>query len=695
MQFTQLRAIQLENASNRKLEACAKLLSGAVERYQLNRMLAVWQFIATLVATSAEDPKVYNEYKNSPTLRIIMTGGKSNPALQSLVNLLVRRELIKVITSEEYLTDVPTSFQKQANLTTNKGLEIPRVENLRFSAFEEYAFIILDIIGSQTELCSVVRINQSFNRFQIRALLRFPFNLNPQRVRHVFIGRQENTMASLTCESVKVLKYKMGLVVSDRIVQHAVVELPDSSFSQPRYHNVAISKKINDCETTFDRFAVLRNRHMVVQSYPIRLQIIRDASGKVVGGIAYSLVQTLADHFNFTFEYHVDGWQNVGQMPNGSWHGFIGSVMDHRADLILWLGPTYGRHPYLDVTVPIVNLETGIITPWPRAEVQWEAMFYTFTPKVWVCIGLTCICIVPIFYGYFVLQNWKRVRPVDSPLYQAIMVPFAALLSMDTLMPRFGQLLTCIFLFYCLILRQYLDSVLVSYITLPELEKMPESWEDLARMTNYRIEFVRYVGSFSDVFFQESNDTSVRSIAKRMNNIGPGRPVAKALLRTALDRDTVVVDYVLGSYGDISQNLTLYPGVHPVKIKPIIVGVYVCIGLRKYSMYTDEMSQGVGMLQSTGHMQKWKHDVMKLARLSGKAWLHQLKKQGSSYFKKLKDATDVVFDAGVKPFKPEHFILCFWSWIFGISMGAVSFGWECEFLGRIIMKYRKTRFYLP
>ena len=655
-------------------------------------MLALWQFVATIIVTNGKNSIDYSVYKDGLTLRIIMSNGESEPALQSLVNTLVRTELIKVITSEEYLTDVPTKFQTQSDLITNRGLEIPKVVNLRYSTFEEYAFIILDIRKS-TELCSVMRINQSFKSFQLRALLQFPFNLNPQRVYHIFLGKVDDIIDSLLCESIRVLKYKMGIsIASNHTVQDVVIELFDSSFSRPRFYNMPINK-IKYRKTSLDRFSVLRNRHMVVQSYPIRLQIIRDASGKVVGGIAYNLVQTLAEHFNFTFDYHLDGWQNVGQMPNGSWHGFIGSVINHRADLILWLGPTYGRYPYLDVTSPIVNLETGIITPWPRAQVQWEAMFYTFTPQVWGYIGLTSICIVPIFYGYFVLQNRRQIRPVDSPLYKAIMVSFASLLSMATKLPRFGRLLTCTFLFYCLILRQYLDSVLVSYITLPELELIPESWEDLARMKNYRIEFVRYVGSYSDVFFQESNDTSVRSIAKRMINIGPGRPVARALLKTALDRDTVVVDYVMGSYGDISQNLTIFPGVHPVKIKSIIVGVYVCVGLRKYSMYTDEISQGVGLLQSTGHMQKWTQDVMNLARMSGKVWLDQLREEGSSFYQKLKDATDIVFDAGVKPFKPEHFILCFWTWIGGLSLGGVSFACEC--LGSFHTKYRQTMVYLP
>ena len=87
--------------------------------------------------------------------------------------------------------------------------------------------------------------------------------------------------------------------------------------------------------------------------------------------------------------------------PNGSWNGFIRSVIEDKIDVALWLSTHRDRALYSEVPVVVLFETFGIIKPVPAGSLNWLAMLYLFEPEVWLCTGLSRVLITSLFFAYF------------------------------------------------------------------------------------------------------------------------------------------------------------------------------------------------------------------------------------------------------------------------------------------------------
>ncbi|CAG7826345.1 unnamed protein product, partial [Allacma fusca] len=207
----------------------------------------------------------------------------------------------------------------------------------------------------------------SFKYFQLRSLLQFPFNTHPQLVHHIFIGQETFIQSIFQKPDVKILQYKTGIAIPKEN-QTPIIFLQERGFPP----KLTAFKTEQYCAERQGRFQILRQRHFVISSFTLKLQVVRDPSGKPLGGVGYSFIKTLAQYYNSTFDFSHEGVKNNKQMSNGSWNGLIGALIDSRADIAVWIGNTEKRNPYADFTTPAVNVPMVFFTSLPRATVKWN-----------------------------------------------------------------------------------------------------------------------------------------------------------------------------------------------------------------------------------------------------------------------------------------------------------------------------------
>jgi len=97
------------------------------------------------------------------------------------------------------------------------------------------------------------------------------------------------------------------------------------------------------------------------------------------------------------------------------------------------------------------------------------------------------------------------IKSRGDALYFSFILPFCALLQESRKVPRKVRFLMGIFLFYSIVVGVFYNSNLISFLSFPEHEKVPHTWEDLAQRKDYDIKLAYYVGGAGIKFFAETN----------------------------------------------------------------------------------------------------------------------------------------------------------------------------------------------
>ena len=163
-----------------------------------------------------------NQFPNlhlSVTLKLIaFTLACHDKDANSLLCIAVESELPKIIITGTNLSEIPERYQLSRNFQShqNSTESVPPIGALRLSPHAENSFIDLhnpSILDDRTVRSEHFQLNAGFKRAQFRTRVQFPYNMNPQRVHHIVIGTRVRFLDFFRLESVKVLKYKTGIVL--------------------------------------------------------------------------------------------------------------------------------------------------------------------------------------------------------------------------------------------------------------------------------------------------------------------------------------------------------------------------------------------------------------------------------------------------------------------------------------------------
>ena len=543
------------------------------------------------------------------------------------------------------LTDIPADLDNQKNLANVSGFVFTPPHALRWTPHVQKSVIILPAA------VIAVQINANFRNFQLKSFIRPPFNLNPQRIVHIFMGNEASVAHAMKLESVQALRYKIGILSGGPRAGEAVVY---------KANRLDIFTTVHQ----FSALSMLNSQSFNAQTYPSETRWIRNGKGESIAGSSFKMTETLSRHYNFTLHLQLDGYQNLGQTANGSWPGFVGNLMADRAQLAFWLSPNLVAHPFHDFTGYVMNMGVGMVTHVPGSVLSWKAILYPFSWHSWLLILLSYLTAAPIFAAYY-------SGPGEDTITMALDAATRILLqaSMEPL-PARGRPFVILFSYYALLLAATFNSNLFTFLTFREPERVPFTLEDLVSTAgrNYDVNCIQFKGSVDEAFFRNSKDPAVMDVNSRMKWI-PIPRTASALIDMAVNRSSVVFMYSHLSSIYLAQNLTLGRNVPSARVSPTIVSIGSYVAMRKYSKYTEAFADVIARLQERGHVEKWLEEGLEHSRRESIQWFTVLKKAKGR--PNLYDNLAYLLQnqrESAKPFSLRHFIFAFTCFATGNSM---------------------------
>ena len=188
------------------------------------------------------------------------------------------------------------------------------------------------------------------------------------------------------------------------------------------------------------------------------------------------------------------------KLPNGSWDGFIGNIMDDNVQLTLAMFPVVEQYQVALFSKPFLFSWTTFLTPLPQVKTKTFAFLAApFDPFVWAGI-LTCSILIPVIV--------LALQTATVPLFNAAELLLKCVENVEA----FGQvlleqslpenwekalsnfravrwLLLGLWLLASIVLCNLYKSVVVSVLIRPELEQPPLTFPEL-ETTDFHINII-------------------------------------------------------------------------------------------------------------------------------------------------------------------------------------------------------------
>ncbi|CAG7673117.1 unnamed protein product, partial [Allacma fusca] len=287
----------------------------------------------------------------------------------------------------------------------------------------------------------------------------------------------------------------------------------------------------------------------------------------------------------------------LGKSRNGSWEGLMGDMVTGKKDLLAGIGGISSRFEALDFSCTV---------------------------------------------AFNSLKRSQDIEPNDT-IYLAIVIPFAALIESSPSIPNRARILTVITLFYALLVGQFYSSNLMSLLTFPEPEVVPQTFQDVSIWKDYTIYTTYLAGGSIEIFFNETDiETNGFVLWKEFDAPFSVQPVANHV--TCLE--------------------------FPNNIRA-----------QEESKHFESVNSIVGWASDTGHFTKWRQLTMDNLKYTGSQPLKQ--RRNGYLYQGLEKLAQEFHHLATKPFNIENFVFCFTSAIVGSFL--TSLAWVCE----IVSSYDK------
>ncbi|CAG7728437.1 unnamed protein product [Allacma fusca] len=462
---------------------------------------------------------------------------------------------------------------------------------------------------------------------------------------------------------VKRLKFKTGLITNSDglILTQRENEIADSKIASIQSQLPESCRKWNS----------IRNQQLSIALFKLSPYVVLDGNDKPVMGMAYNFFQAVKKIYNVSTTIEIS-LTKLGKSKNGSWEGVMGDLVTRKKDVLAAISLIPSRFEAVDFTGPINFVSVRVFLSHPKISVKWQAILYPFDRSVWFLVFIFFVASITLFYVHLTLKRSNDTELHDK-MYLAIVIPFSALVQASSGIPRRARFFTAITLFYALILGQFYCSNLISFLTFPETEVIPRSFEDLSNRKDYKIYTMYFPGGTLDMFLNETKIDTFIKIRERMTNLKDFSKCAEFAIfsaKSACIGWPVIMDPL------IAKNFTLHSTFNPLRTTPPATSFSIHVLLQKYSKHYESMNSIVGWATDTGQFIKWRHMTLDNLKKTGLQWLKS--RRGSEPYQRLEKLTEEFYTLGTKPFGVENFVLCFSSLLVGALLALLI--WICEII---------------
>ncbi|XP_066549590.1 glutamate receptor ionotropic, delta-1 [Amia ocellicauda] len=214
-------------------------------------------------------------------------------------------------------------------------------------------------------------------------------------------------------------------------------------------------------------------------------------------GFSIDVLDALAKSLGFKYEiYQVSDGKYGTQLPNGSWNGMIGELINKRADLaISAITITPERENVVDFSKRYMDYSVGILLRKPEEKINIFSLFAPFDLAVWACIA-AAIPVVGVLI--FMLNRMQAVRTQNPPghqpppptpsmstsLHSAIWVVYGAFVQQggDSIVSSMAlRIVMGSWWLFTLIVCSSYTANLAAYLTVSRMDNTVRTFQDLAR----------------------------------------------------------------------------------------------------------------------------------------------------------------------------------------------------------------------
>lgn len=246
---------------------------------------------------------------------------------------------------------------------------------------------------------------------------------------------------------------------------------------------------------------------------------------EITGGSEGELIKICAQALKFSYKlvFSRDGW---GSFENGKWNGVIGIVYRNEADIaITKIGESYQRHQYVDFSFPYAMEEFTFGTRKPSLKLSAYAIVHPFSFKLWLTIIIAILFMTAIFSRF-----QKREFILSMQQVCGILISQSVRTSVKNKFLLSAWIWGSLFLSYSYI------AVLLSFLTVPLKENVPENYEELSAAITagtYKAMTLKGTMLLLELFGSKREDIQIiaQHIEKNNHIIAPNRSIIADTLR--------------------------------------------------------------------------------------------------------------------------------------------------------------------
>ncbi|XP_017566057.1 glutamate receptor ionotropic, delta-1 isoform X1 [Pygocentrus nattereri] len=211
-------------------------------------------------------------------------------------------------------------------------------------------------------------------------------------------------------------------------------------------------------------------------------------------GFSIDVLDALAKILGFKYDiYQVADSKYGSQLPNGSWNGMIGELINKRADLaVSAITITPERENVVDFSKRYLDYSVGILMRKPEEKINIFSLFAPFDLAVWACIAAAIPVVGVLIFLLTRMQSLRSQNPpgphqppsMSSSLHSAIWIVYGAFMQQggDSVVGSVAlRIVMGSWWLFTLIVCSSYTANLAAYLTVSRMDNTIRTFQDLAR----------------------------------------------------------------------------------------------------------------------------------------------------------------------------------------------------------------------
>ncbi|CAL8103757.1 unnamed protein product [Orchesella dallaii] len=363
--------------------------------------------------------------------------------------------------------------------------------------------------------------------------------------------------------------------------------------------------KATTLREVFPDFSRNGHRHSMTVSGPPKyafLYELEEVDGGWVSkrGVYKFFIESLLTHFNYTFTVFPSTGHGSGtQFSNGTWNGVVGDVLYGLADFGTSTSPNPARFPLISYTTAMIYPFVSFIIGPPKITYSWKAIYWPFTPDMWIAI-LISLCLIVIVFKVF-QKVWKE--NADLRFYRHLVEYLSYTLigqGLEYPSANSSRQLLAAWLFAALIFNTLYVSKIVGLLAFPIYQQQPKTFQQLVE-SDLSWGFDKSGGNLFAHFKSSSNPIFHKIFEKK-------EPEKDAIdcFNGAIKENFACVTWAGAANYVAYKNLTFSHGKSPLVFAEDITLFVTCgIAFPRRTLHRDNFDNIIGTLRDSGQVDKW------------------------------------------------------------------------------------------